>query len=62
MNNTNLHNVERIERIEILHSDPNPFFVTTFTFYDNAGNCHAVAAFSDQRLKIEEVKLQEVQS
>jgi len=56
MNNTNLHNVVRIQRTDTLHSGPNQFFVTTFTFYDNAGNCHAVAAYSDQPLKIEEVQ------
>ena len=56
MNNTSLHNIERIERMDTFIPSATPFHLTRLQFFDADGACHEVCVFSDARINIEEVQ------
>ena len=56
MNNTSLHNSERIERIDTFIASGTSFHLTLLRFIDAGGACHEVWVYSDARINIEEVQ------
>ena len=55
MNNTSLHNIERIKRMDTFIPSATPFHLTRLQFFDADGACHEVCVFSNTRIEIEEV-------